>query len=176
METVEASTLVYLSPEEIYEFLVDFQQYGKYTKYVTDISREGDDSPTTEYDITFSWWKITYTARSEVTDVDPPNRIDWRLAKSLDAHGYWEVEHVPEEAPDGKSDACRVLFHVDFDPDSASAEALNLPKLVPLNRIIERVQPKIETVARTIIRRIVADLEGEERDIELTVHEAPASV
>ncbi|MFC6961452.1 SRPBCC family protein [Halocatena marina] len=82
METVEASTLVYLPPEEIYEFLVDFQQYGKYTKYVTNIDREGEDDAGAVYDITVSWWKIDYTARSKVTDVDPPNRIDWELPKA----------------------------------------------------------------------------------------------
>lgn len=176
VETVEASTLIYLSPEEVYESLVDFQQFDKYSKYVTDISRQGDGTPGTEYDITFSWWKITHTARSEVTDVDPPNRIDWELAKSLDAHGYWEVEHVPEEAPDGRPDASRVWFHVDFDPNSADEDSLNIPGFVPLDRIIDRVKPKIETVARRVIQRMVTDLEGEERSVELNVHKTPVSV
>lgn len=176
METVEASTLVYLSPEEVYEFLVDFQQYGKYTKYVTNIDRQGEEDAGAVYDITLSWWKIDYTARSKVTDVDRPSRIDWELAKGIDAHGYWEIEHVPEEAPEDEPDASRVRFYTEFDPESADGETLNLPKVVPLDRILDRVKPKIETAARIVVRRMVADLEGSEREIDLKVHKTPVSV
>lgn len=176
METVEASTLVYLSPEEIYEFLVDFQQYEKYSKYVTDIDRQGEEDAGAVYDIALSWWKITYTARAEVTDVDPPTRIDWELIKDVDAQGYWEIEHVPEEAPEGKSDASRVRCYAEFDLESADPEAFNLPRVVPLDRIIDRVKPKVGAFARIVVRRMIADLEGEEREIDLKVHKAPVSV
>ncbi|UPM45110.1 type II toxin-antitoxin system RatA family toxin [Halocatena salina] len=176
METVEASTLVYVSPEEIYEFLVDFRQYESYTKYVSDIERQGDEDAGAVYDIPLSWWKVTYTARAEVTDVDRPSQIEWELAKGIDAHGRWEIEHVPEEAPEDKSDACRVRFYSEFDPDSADGDTLNLPSVIPVSRIIDRVKPKIQTAARVITRRMIADLEGEEREIDLKVHEAPVSV
>jgi hypothetical protein len=172
VETVEASTLVYLSPEEIYDYLSDLRQFEDSSKYVTDINREGDD-PLSLYEITVSWWKIGYTARVEITDVDPPNRIDWKLVKSVDAHGYFEIEHVPEEAPEGRPDACRVVVHGEFDPDTVTAEALDLPKLIPVSRIIDKVAPKAEPAARIIGGRIVSDMEGEKRSIELTVHERP---
>lgn len=172
METVEASTLVYLSPEEIYENLADLRQFEDYSKYVTDISREGDDQ-LSEYEITVSLWKIGYTARMEITDVEPPSRIDWKLVKSIDAHGYFEIEHVPEEAPEGKPDACRVTCHGEFDPDTVTAEALDLPKLIPVSKIIDKFGSKVEPAARIIIGRIISDMEGEERSVELTVHERP---
>lgn len=176
METVEASTLVYLSPEEVYDFLVDFQQYGKYTKYVTNIDRQGEEDAGAVYDVTLSWWKIDYTARSKVTDVDPPSRIDWELAKGIDAHGYWKIEHVPEEAPEDESDASRVRFYAEFDPESADGETLNLPKVVPVDRIIDRIKPKAKTFAHVMARRMIADLEGEKRDVSLEVHKTPVSV
>ena len=172
METVEASTLVYLSPEEIYEYLVDLRQFEDYSKYITDISREGDE-PLSEYEITVSWWKIGYTARVEITDVEPPNRIDWKLVKSIDANGYIEIEHVPEEAPEGRPDACRVVFHGEFDPDTVTAESLDLPRVVPVSMLVNKVAPKAEPGARVIIGRIVSNMEGEKRSIDLTVHESP---
>lgn len=176
METVEASTLVYLSPEEVYEFLVDFQQYEPYSEYVTNIDREGEADAGAVYDITASWWKITYTGRVKVTDVDPPTRIDWEVTKDVDASGYFELEHVPEEAPEDKPDATRVRCHAAFDLESADEEAFNLPGFVPLDRIIDRVKPKLKTVAHVIIRRMIADLEGEKRDVPLNVHKTPISV
>ncbi|MFC6961451.1 hypothetical protein ACFQJ8_05695 [Halocatena marina] len=42
--------------------------------------------------------------------------------------------------------------------------------------MIDKVKPKIETAARIVIRRMVADLEGEEREIDLKVHKTPVSV
>jgi ribosome-associated toxin RatA of RatAB toxin-antitoxin module len=172
VETVEASTLVYLSPEEVYDFLVDFRHFEDYSKYVTDISREGDGT-LSEYEITVSWWKIGYTARTGVTDVDPPDRIDWELVQSIDAHGYWRIEHVPDEAPDDQPDATRVLLHAEFDPETVTAQSLDLPRLIPVSKIVDKVAPKTRAAARIIIGRILADLEGEKRSIDLTVHESP---
>ncbi|MFC7190994.1 hypothetical protein ACFQL7_14970 [Halocatena marina] len=96
-------------------------------------------------------------------------------AKGVDAHGYWEIEHVPDEAPDDKPDACRVRCFAEFDPDTLDGDTLNLPGFVR-NKVIDKVKPKIETAARIVIRRMVADLEGEEREIDLKVHKTPVSV
>ncbi|WP_330633464.1 SRPBCC family protein [Halocatena halophila] len=176
METVEASTLVYQSPEEIYDFLVDFQQYEDYSKYVTNIDRDGADDAGAVYDITCSWWKIDYTAEVTVTDVDAPSRIDWEVSKDVDAHGHWEIEHVPEEAPDDEDDACRVHCFVEFDLESADAKALNLPGIIPIDKVIDKVKPKAATFGRIVATRMVADLEGEQRELDITVHETPATV
>ena len=92
VDAVEVSTVIYLPPEEVYDFLVDFPGYANYSKYLTDVRRHGDGSPGTEYDLRFEWWKLAYTARSRVTGVSPPTRIDWEIVKDLSAHGFWHVE------------------------------------------------------------------------------------
>ena len=105
--------------------------------------------------------------------VDPPDRIDWRVIKDIDAAGFWSVEEVPEEAPPDCETASRVTFRVDFHPESVDSDTLNLPRFVSLSWVIERVKPKIESEAQRIVRRIVADLEGESRDVDLEVRSAP---
>lgn len=167
MERVEASTVIHLSPDEIHETLVDFTQYANYADYVTEIRRRGSGE-TAEYDITFSWWKLSYTARSAVTDVDPPNRIDWELTKDLDAQGHWTIEQTQADG-EGITDASRVTFYVEYDPDSLEPHAISLPAFVPLGKAIDLVEPKIEAEAKRLIRRLVADLEGTERPVEITV-------
>lgn len=167
MDAVEVTTTVYLPAEDVYALLVDFPRYANYSKYLTEVLTHGDGSPGTEYDLRFEWWKLSYTARSRVTDVDPPERIDWAITKDIDATGYWLAE--PTAPPDGEDEATRVTFRVDFDPSSADADAVALPRFVSLGWVIEKVKPKIKNEAERIVRRIVADLEGEERPVDLDI-------
>lgn len=176
VDAVEVSTLVYLSPEEVYGFLEDFPRYAEYSDHLNEVRSDGDGGPGTEYELVFSWWKLTYTARSKVTGVDSPERIDWKLTKDIDAQGYWHVEHVPEEAPSGADDACRVRLHIDFRPDSVDEGVIDLPAFIGLDWVVKTVTPLVEAEAEQIVERIVADLEGEERPVELTIHQEPASV
>jgi len=176
VDRVEVSTVVYLPPAEIYEFLVDFPRYAKYSEYLREIRRHGDGSPGTRYDITFAWWKLTYTARSEVTDVDPPTRIDWQLVKDIDAQGYWQVEPAPEAKPDDEAHASRVWLVIEFAPESADKGALDLPRLVSLDWLVGKVRTKVKAEAEAIVERIVRDLEGRRREVELEIHETPDSV
>lgn len=176
MDEVEVSTVVYLPPAEVYEFLLDFPRYANYSEYLTDVRSDGDGSPGTRYALRFAWWKLSYTAHSEVVEVDPPNRIDWRLVKDIDARGYWRVEQAPDDAPEGVEMASRVTLRVEFNPDSASSGAVDLPRFVSLSWVIEKVKPKIQSEAERVVERIVADLEGESRDVDLTIHTTPDSV
>lgn len=176
MDQVELSTVVYLPPEEVYEFLIDFPRYANYSKYLTDVEQHGDGSPGTQYDLRFAWWKLSYTARSEVTDVDPPAGIDWRLVKDLDARGHWRVEEVPGEASEGRETASRVWLRIGFDSDSARSGALDLPAFVSVGWVIDKIKPKVVEEAERVVERVVADLEGEPRPVELTVHRTPDSV
>jgi uncharacterized membrane protein len=171
VESVNVSTVVYLPPEEVYEFLLDFPRYARYSEYLQEVTADGDGGPGTRYDLTFGWWKLTYTAHSEVTGVDPPERIDWRLVEDIDAEGYWEIEPEPDTAPPDAETACRVRLVVAFDPDSADAGVVELPAFVSLDWLIDKVRPKIRAEAKQVVERIVADLEGERREVELTVHE-----
>ncbi|MFB6164541.1 MAG: SRPBCC family protein [Haloarculaceae archaeon] len=176
MDEVEVSTVVYAAPEEVYEFLMDFPNYASYSEHLTDVRRDGDGGPGTTYDITVSWWKLSHTVRSQVTDVDPPRRSDWRLVRDLDAQGYWGIEPVPEAAPADAETATRVRLRMNFRPDSANTSALNLPRFVPLGAVVERAKPVIQREAEKIVERLVADLEGEPRPVEIEVHARPDSV
>lgn len=177
MDTVDVSTVVYLSPGEIYDFLVDFPRYAGYSEYLDEVRRRGGDgSPGTRYDITFSWWKLSYTARSQVTDVEPPNRIDWRLVRDIDARGYWQIVPEPESSPSPGTPASRVRLYVEFVPESAEGGGIGLPSFVSLDWLIERVKPKVRREAERIVERIVADLEGRRRDVDLDIHTTPDSL
>lgn len=173
MDSVEVSTVVYLPPDEAYEFLLDFPGYANYSEYLTGVESHGDGSPGTEYDLHFAWWKLTYTARSRVTEVDPPNRIDWQVTKDIDARGRWTVTAV--DPPAGRDHASEVRLRIEFDADSVDPSRFDLPRLVSLSWVVEKVKPLIEREAERVVERIVADIEGESRPVDLTVHTTPDS-
>ncbi|WP_313690909.1 SRPBCC family protein [Halorarum halobium] len=173
MDELVVSTDVYVPPAAAYEFLLDFEGYSRYTEYLDRVSRtHGDGGAGSRYALRFSWWKLTYTARSEVTDVDPPTRIDWRVRKDIDARGHWRIEpfeELPEEAPADATEGCRVTFEVRFDADSADASAVSLPAFVSFDWVLDRVKPLIREEAERIIERAVRELEGRNRDVRLDV-------
>jgi uncharacterized membrane protein len=177
VDSVDVSTVVYVPPEEVYEFLLDFPRYARYSKHLEEVRKHGGDDPTTtRYDITFAWWRLSYTAQSEVTDVDAPNRIDWRLVEDLDARGHWAVTPEPESAPDVGTPATRVRLYVEFAPGSTDRNSIGLPRSVSLDWLVDRVKPKVRAEAERIVERIVADLEGQRRDVSLDVHDTPDSL
>lgn len=173
VDRLEVSTVVYCSKAEVYEFLLDFPRYTRLSKHLREVSQDGDGSPGTEYDLTFAWWKLTYTAHSRVTDVDPPDRIDWELTKDLDAQGCWLLEDEPDT---DREAATRVRLLVEFDPHSAKSDAIDLPRFVSLSWVIDKVRPLIQGEAERVVRRLVADLEGESRPVDLVIHTTPDSV
>jgi uncharacterized membrane protein len=172
VDELVVSTVVYLPPEEVYDFLVDFPRYADYSKHLRDVVRRGDGSAGTRYALRFSWWKLTYTAESEVTELAPPERIEWRIVKDIRARGRWRVEplsEVPADAPDDVDAASRVSFEVAYDADSADEDSVDLPRFVSLGWVVEKVKPVVANEAERIVERVVADLEGRRRPIELTV-------
>ncbi len=168
MDRVAVSTVVRVSPEEMYDFLVDFPRYARYSEYLKSVEQRGDGGPGTEYDLNFAWWKLSYTAHSEVTAVDPPNGLSWRIVEDVNARGEWTVEPV-DDPPGDAADACRVELVVRFDPNSAEAGQFDLPRFVSLSWVIEKVKPKVETEAERVVEGIVADLEGERRAVDLEI-------
>lgn len=173
MNRVEASTTVRRSPEPIYDLLVDFSRYATYSKYLADVTPQGDGEVGTEYDLTFRWWHLSYTVHSEVTDVEVPRRIEWRIRGRLDAHGEWEIEEL-DDTPEGADAASRVHFRVWFDPDSVDGDSIDLPSFVSLDWVIQKAIPKVRGEAERVVERVVADLEGERRSVELTIHTTPS--
>jgi uncharacterized protein YndB with AHSA1/START domain len=173
VDRLVVTTDVYVPPEEVYEFLLDFPRYERYTEYLDRVTRtEGDGGAGSEYALHFSWWKLSYTARSRVTDVSPPTRIDWEILKDIDAGGSWVIEpydELPEDAPADATVACRVRMDVSFDPDSASSDAVSLPLMVSFGWVLDRVKGLVEEEATRVVRRAVDDLEGDSRKITLHV-------
>ena len=178
MDRIALST-VFLAPREaVFDVLVDFPRYTRYTEYLERVASDGDGGPGTRYRLRFSWWKLSYTVHSEVTAVDPPDRIDWWITRHLDAEGSWTTESVdlPADAPPDATEATRVRFEVAFDPHSARTDAVSLPRFVSLDRVIEMVRPKIVEEAERVFERAVADVEGRRRDVDIVYHDRPEGV
>jgi uncharacterized membrane protein len=168
---VEVSTVVYLPAEDVYEFLLEFNGYASYSEHLRSVRQFGDGGTGTAYELTFGWWKLKYTARSEVTEVDPPNRIEWRLTKDIDAGGRWLVESKKSDES-GERPETEVTFVVEYAPGSADDGIVDLPRFVSLGWVVERIKPKIRAEAERVVRRVVADLEGEPRDVTLQIETA----
>jgi hypothetical protein len=179
VDRIHVSTVVGLAPPEVYEFLVDFPRYARYSEYLTEVTADGDGSPGTRYRLRFAWWKLSYTAHTEVTDADPPERIDWRVTEDVDASGRWRVEPLdatPSGLPVEDGPASRVHLEVTFDADSVGGGVVDLPRFVSLDWVIDRVKPVLVEEAERVVERIVADVEGEPREVDLVVHEVPGGV
>ena len=190
MEEIEVRTTVYLPPDEVYAFLSDFPRYARYSKHLKSVTADGDGSPGTEYALRFAWWKVGYTVRSRVTDVDPPRRIGFEVTSGIDAEGEWLVEdaetadappetpetaddapETPETADDasGGTEASLVRFVVRYDPDSVTGRHVDLPALVSLPWVIDKALPFVEAEAERVVERVVADLEGRRREVDLQI-------
>lgn len=161
MNTLEVSTTVQVPSAEAYEFLLDFPGYARYSEHLDSVVQQGDGGPGTEYDLTFEWWKLTHTVRSRVTGTDPSSEIRWEVLGDLDAEGRWTVE----ECPDG----ARVSLVVTYDPDSAHAGLLDLPALVSLDWVVDSVVDIVVAEGEQVVERVVADLEGQRRSVDLAV-------
>jgi uncharacterized membrane protein len=166
VDTVEVWTDVAASPAEIYDFVLDFEGYPAYSDHLKSVLVDGDGSPGTTYDFTLSWWKVSYTARSVITALDPPHRIEWRLASKLDAHGAWEIEPRSE---DGSEDRCRVTWRASYDPESVTGDVVDLPGFVSLGWVLSKVRPVVVSEVNTLVEAAIADLEGERRPVNLSV-------
>lgn len=202
MERLVVTTEVYRPPPVVYEFLEDFPGYANYSEYLREVRSSGSGEGR-RYALTFAWWKLSYTAHSEVTALDPPRQIDWRIVSDLDAAGRWEIDPLWDHAADvpaggdgeppatrdrdGGGDAThesggdgsgadpadapasRVAFVAEFDPESVHSGMVDLPSLVSLDWVIEKVTPKIESEATRVVERAVADIEGRQRSVDLDV-------
>ncbi|MFC4247478.1 SRPBCC family protein [Natribaculum luteum] len=172
MDRILVSTVVYRAPEEIFPYLESFTDYPRYADHLESVTRR-DGSDGVRYDLRLTWWKLSYTARSEVTDVTPPTSLEWRLVKDIDARGEWRVEPEPESAPAGEETASRIYFEAVYDPHSADKDVVSLPLFVSFGWVVEKIKPRLLAEAKRVVQRLVADIEGESRQVELTLHETP---
>ena len=58
---------------------------------------------------------------------------------------------------------------VEYTPDSADEGFLDLPRFISFGWVVERVTPKVRAEAEQVVRRIVADLEGERQPVEVEI-------
>lgn len=167
MDRLVVSTDVYADPEAVCEFLLEFPRYERYTEYLDSVERTaGDGGAGSRYAMRFSWWKLAYTARSEVTEVDPPRRIDWRVTKDIDAHGAWRIDPLDTLPADAPADsASNRTSNVTSHP----ASAVSLPAMVSFGWVLDRVKPLVREEAERVVKRAVRDLEGRERSVRLDV-------
>ncbi len=150
-----------------------FTDYPRYTDHLKEVRVDGNGDVGSVYDLELAWWKLSYTARSRVTDIAPPESLQWRLVTDIDARGEWRVEPEPDAAPADAETASRIYFEAVYDPHSANEDALSLPRFVSLDWVVSKVEPKLLGEAREVVERLVADIEGRPRDVELTIHEMP---
>lgn len=176
MDEVLVSAVVYVPREEVFAFLTDLEGYTEYSKHLRNVDQRGDGGPGTTYTITFGWWRLTYRAKSEAVAIEEPTSIDWRVITDVDARGHWRLADANDEASSDCEHATRIELRIEFDPDSVHVGAIDLPTFVSLSWVIDRVVPLIRDEAERVLRRVVADLEGEPRDVELTVHREPDSL
>ena len=183
--TLEAATTVYREPAAVFDALLDLRRYEAYSDHLTRVTRSGDGGVGTEYDLRFEWWLVGYTVRSRVTAVERPERLDFEVVRGIRASGSWHVEplaageeagaRAADEGPPGgaRADedgpATRVRFVVEYDPDTVAGGAVRLPSLVSLSWVVDRVAPLVEREAEQVVERVVADLEGERRPVDLEV-------
>jgi uncharacterized membrane protein len=163
VDTIEVTTTVERPPAVVFSFLRDFTNYANYSKHLRQVAVDGDGGVGTRYRIRFGWWRLTYDAYTRVTGVEEPSVVEWEVSKDIDAHGRWVVEPL-----DG-GEASRVRFVVSYDPASVSAGMLDVPRLVSLDWVVSKAVGLIEAEGRRVVERVVADLEGEPRSVDLTV-------
>lgn len=76
---------------------------------------------------------------------------------------------APDEAGSPEGPVTRVRFVVEYDPDSVAGGAVSLPALVPLSWVVDKVAPLVEREAAGVVQRVVRDLEGSDRAVDLAV-------
>ena len=166
MDTVTAETTVFVPAEEVFEFLSDFPGYARYSSYLESVAQLGDGGEGTSYRLTLSWWKLTYPITTVVTELDPPHSIHWKTTSAIDAAGSWQVEPIYAE---GEAPETQVTLTINYNTATSSVQGIDLPRFISTQWVINRVKPLVEPEAKRIVKRIVTDLEGEERPIDLTI-------
>lgn len=166
-DELRVETSLHAPPTAVYALLRHVEGYGRYVEHVDGVTRHGDGGAGTSYEITLSWWRLSYTAWVLVTDLDPPGRIAWRVTDGLDAEGAWTLEPATVDDPD-VDQATNVALTARYDPDSGG-DAVSLPPLVPWSAVLDRLRPVVEREARHVLERVVADLEGEPRAASLSI-------
>ena len=166
MPRIAARTEVYVPPDVVCSFLLNFPGYAKYSPHLADVRQYGDGGPGTEYELDVTWWILDYTGRTAVTEVDAPHRIEWEVVSGLDAHGAWYVDRLDEERT-------QVELYISYSSQGSESVPVSLPRFISVNTILNRVKPVVRREARKTVERIVADLEGAPRSVDVEIDTNP---
>ncbi|WP_104106231.1 SRPBCC family protein [Nocardioides sp. 616] len=106
--TLEASTTVNRSPEDVYAFWRDLGNLPSFMLHLEEVTPKGDDT---------SHWvargplgkKVSWDA--EITSEDPGRRLAWRSLKGADVDNAGTVHFAP--APGDRGTEVRVVLHYD---------------------------------------------------------------
>jgi hypothetical protein len=173
VDEFEASTVFHLPQREVYDLLFDFHRFQRHVDYL-DTARVRGDGAGARFRIVASWWRLSTTLRGRVTDVDPPERIDWTLTNDADATGHWSVEPAPEVAPaDGPATRLRLVARLDGDSVDVSGYGPRFGPSVSLDWVLGKIAPLAAREGERLLRNLVAELEGERRPVEIEVHTLP---
>lgn len=167
MGAIAVRTEVYAPVEVVFDFLRDFPGYAEYSPYLKAVRQYGEGGEGTEYELDAAWWRFEYTARTEVTRIVEDERIEWRTVDDVDAHGLWIVD---PSRPDG---ATGVTLYIAYDAGSARSATIDLPRFLSLETVINRAKPVVKREAKATVERIVADLEGEPREVDIDIDTDP---
>lgn len=163
MHAVDVTRPVDRAPNSVFDYLLDFPAYGDYARPFSEITRmTGGPSAGAEgvrYEVTAGWKGINGTVGTEVTAIERPERIAWRVTDNDVARGAWHV--LPGTAATSAERATRIELSIRFDPAAIGDTVDSLPGVVPLEAVLGRLQPTIEAEAERVLERIVADLEAE---------------
>jgi uncharacterized membrane protein len=151
VQRIELDRTVSRAPDVVFDRLLDFEGYPRYSEYLRSVSARGDR----EYGLTFGWWKLSYDTRARVTDRVRPRRIDWTVVSDLEANGSWLVEDRGQNT--------RIRFQAAYDPGSLGPGAVSLPLGVSLDWIRTRAEGLIQEEANRVMDRVVADLDQQAR-------------
>jgi uncharacterized membrane protein len=176
---IEVSTTVDVPPSEAYAFVLDFEGHADYSEFVRDVRRRGDGSVGTRFDIELSWWKLSYTFPTQVTDLDEPDRIGWRTPNGLHARGDWQFEPLEsgtdgggtatDELDPGDADATSTRVTLRAEYDRSRSRLPPTPPLVSIDDVLSRLKPVVRREATKVFEHAIADLEGERRRVTLDV-------
>jgi hypothetical protein len=175
VDATEASTELYVSQKDVYEFIQGYKGASKYSPHLDEVAQNGDGGAGTVYDITLSWWKLSWTSQSRVTKAVPYERIEWRTVSDVRAKGYWTMESIdPGTLPPDREVGTRLRLRIEFDPSSVRGHSIT--RFLPLSQLLNRVRPVVIRECKQLLSGIANDLEGEHRDVAYTVHQIPTSL
>jgi len=173
VDEFEASTVFHLSQREVYDLLFEFRRFPEHVDYLDEARVRGDGAGA-RFRIVASWWRLSTTVRGRVTEVDPPERIDWTLTNDADASGYWSIEPAPEAAPAaGTATRLRLVARLDDDSVDASSHGPRLGPSISLDWVLGKVAPLVAREGERLLGNLVAELEGTRRPVEIQVHSLP---